>query len=86
MIKFAEKLDNTERTEIPELANYKDITPILKTTDSKVNNYWDNVFDEKGSTDEIFFTEDEILSEVLTETKLNFVSILMCLMLNFNTS
>ena len=36
MIRFADKLDNTESTELPDLSNYKEIKPVLKTTDDKV--------------------------------------------------
>lgn len=72
MIRFAEKLDKTESSELPDLSNYKEIKPILKTTDDKAQSFWEDVFGEKESSDDIFLTDEEIISEVFEQKESDF--------------
>ncbi len=72
MIRFADKLDKTENIEAPELSNYKEIKPILKTADDKVRNFWEDVFSERESSDDIYFTEEEIVSEAFERSESDF--------------
>lgn len=46
MIRFADKLDKTESAEFPEQSKFKEIKPILKTSDDKVQDYWNDVFSD----------------------------------------
>lgn len=64
MIRFADKVDRTESMERPDLSSYKEIKPILKTSDEKVNSFWDAVFGEDDSSEDFCFSEEEIISEV----------------------
>ena len=64
MIRFADRMDRTESVELPDLSNYREIKPILKISDEKVQGFWDEVFEEDGSTEDFCFTEDEIIKEV----------------------
>ena len=64
MIRFTDKVDRTESAELPDLSHYKEIKPILKISDEKVQSFWDDVFGEDDSTEDFCFTEDEIISEV----------------------
>lgn len=72
MIRFADKLDKTESSELPNLSNYKEIKPILKTTDDKVQSFWEDVFGEEDSSDDIFLTDEEIISEVFERKESDF--------------
>lgn len=72
MIRFADKLDKTESSELPDLSNYKEIKPILKTTDDKVQSFWNDVFGEEESSDDIFLTDEEIISEVFERKESDF--------------
>ena len=72
MIRFADKLDKTESTELPSLSNYREIKPILKTTSDKVQSYWDDVFGEEESSDDIFLTDEEIISEIFERNESDF--------------
>ena len=47
MIRFADKLDKAESTELPGLSNYREIKPILKTTSDKVQSYLISFFSIK---------------------------------------
>lgn len=49
MIRFADKLDKTESAEFPEQSKFKEIKPILKTSDDKVQDYWNDVFSDDKS-------------------------------------
>lgn len=72
MIRFTEKLDKTESAELPEVSDYKEIHPILKTTDDKVQNFWDDMFGEEESSDDISLTDEEIISEVFERSESDF--------------
>lgn len=69
MIRFTEGVD---RTELPDLSNYKEIKPILKTSDDKVQRFWDDVFGEEDSSVDFCFTEDDIISEVYKRYETDF--------------
>lgn len=64
MIRFADRMDRTESAELPDLSNYREIKPILKISDEKVQSFWDEVFEEDGLVEDFCFTEDEIIKEV----------------------
>lgn len=64
MIRFTDRMDRTESSELPVLSNYREIKPVLKISDEKVQSFWDDVFEEDDSIDDFCFTEDEIISEV----------------------
>lgn len=53
MIRFVDKLDKTESAESPEQSRFKEIKPILKTSDDKVQDYWKDVFSDDKSSDDI---------------------------------
>ena len=72
MIRFADKLDSTESTKLPDLSNYKEIKPVLKTTDDKVNSFWSEVFGDEDSSEDIYFSEDDILSQVFERNETDF--------------
>lgn len=72
MIRFADKLDKTESSEHPDLSNYKEIKPVLKTTDDKVQRFWEDVFGEEESSDVIFLTDEEFISEVFERKESDF--------------
>lgn len=72
MIRFADKLDSTESTELPDLSKYKEIKPVLKTTDDKVNSFWSEVFGDEDSSEDIYFSEDDILSQVFERNETDF--------------
>ena len=46
MIKFADKLDKAESTELLGLSNYREIKPILKTTNDKVTQIFEPLFSD----------------------------------------
>ena len=64
MIRFTEKLDKTEGRELSEQFSFKEIKPILKTLDSSSEDFWDDVFCEENHSDEIYFSDEEIISEI----------------------
>ena len=64
MIRFIDNTEKKEYSELPYLSNYKEIKPILKTTDEKVYSFWDDVFGEDDLSEDFCFSEEEIISEV----------------------
>ena len=72
MIRFADKLDKTESAEFPEQSKFKEIKPILKTSDDKVQNYWNDVFSDDKSSDDIDFTDEEIISDIFDRSESDF--------------
>lgn len=72
MIKFVDKLDRTESTELPAPSNYKEIKPILKTSDNKVQRFWEDVFGEDNTSEDSCFTDEEIISEIFERNESDF--------------
>lgn len=72
MIRFADKIDRTESTELPDLSNYREIKSILKTSDDKVQSFWDDVFGEEESSEDIYFTYEDIVAEVFEQNETDF--------------
>ncbi len=72
MIKFVDKLDRTESTELPAPSNYKEIKPILKTFDNKVQRFWEDVFGEDNTSEDSCFTDEEIISEIFERNESDF--------------
>ena len=72
MIRFADKLDKTESAEFPEQSKFKEIKPILKTSDDKVQDYWNDVFSDDKSSDDIGFTDEEIISDIFDRSESDF--------------
>lgn len=61
MIRFTDKIDTIESKEISE--KYKEIKPMLKTTDDEVKDYWQDVFSGTESSDNEYL-DDELYSEI----------------------
>ena len=72
MIKLVDKLDRTESTELPAPSNYKEIKPILKTFDNKVQRFWEDVFGEDNTSEDSCFTDEEIISEIFERNESDF--------------
>lgn len=72
MIRFADKLDKTESAEFPGQSKFKEIKPILKTSDDKVQDYWNDVFSDDKSSDDIGFTDEEIISDIFDRSESDF--------------
>lgn len=72
MIRFADRLDKFENTELTGLSNYREIKPILKTINDRVQNYWDRVFGEEEITEDIFLTDEEIISAIFERSESDF--------------
>lgn len=72
MIRFADKLDKTESAELPEQSGFKEIKPILKTSESQVKDYWDDIFSEDNAVEDMCFTDDEIISAIFERSESDF--------------
>lgn len=72
MIRIADKLDKPQNLEFSKSSNFREIKPILKTTDNKVHSFWEDVFSEQESPDYTYLTEEEIVSEVFERSESDF--------------
>lgn len=61
MIRFADKIETIEGKEVSE--KYKEIKPMLKSTDDGVKEYWQDIFSETKSADNEYL-DDELFSEI----------------------
>ena len=72
MIIFVARLHRIECTELPAPSNYKEIKPILKTFDNKVQRFWEDVFGEDNTSEDSCFTDEEIISEIFERNESDF--------------
>ena len=72
MIHFSEKLGESKTYELPLMKNFKDIRSSNTSATDEVKEYWDSVFSEVTPSDDILFTDEEIISEVFERSESDF--------------